>query len=226
MKEKLHILIVDDHTIVRDGLQALISAEATMEVVGVGADGVEAVEKARQLKPDVILLDLLMPRKDGVQATAEIRKENPAARILILTSYAEDHQVFSAIKAGAMGYLMKDTSAEELIQAIRDVAENRPALQPAIARKLMRDIQQQDGEAQSDNSLTEREIEILQMVAKGLTNQQIADALFLSERTVRTHITNILGKLRLDNRTQAALYALKEGIAHLPYTTDENSVES
>lgn len=226
MKEKLRILIVDDHTIVRDGLQALISAEATMEVVGVGADGVEAVEKARQLKPDVILLDLLMPRKDGVQATAEIRKENPTARILILTSYAEDHQVFSAIKAGAMGYLMKDTSAEELIQAIRDVAENRPALQPAIARKLMRDIQQQDGEAQSDNSLTEREIEILQMVAKGLTNQQIADALFLSERTVRTHITNILGKLRLDNRTQAALYALKEGIAHLPYTTDENSVES
>lgn len=226
MKEKLRILIVDDHTIVRDGLQALISAEATMEVVGVGADGVEAVEKARQLKPDVILLDLLMPRKDGVQATAEIRKENPAARILILTSYAEDHQVFSAIKAGAMGYLMKDTSAEELIQAIRDVAENRPALQPAIARKLMRDIQQQDGEAQSDNSLTEREIEILQMVAKGLTNQQIADTLFLSERTVRTHITNILAKLRLDNRTQAALYALKEGIAHLPYTTDgEENVE-
>lgn len=221
MNEIIRILIVDDHTIVRDGLQALINAETGMQVVGVGADGVEAVEQASLLKPDVILLDLIMPRKDGVQATAEIKKENPAARILILTSFAEDHQVFSAIKAGAMGYIMKDTSSDELIQAIQDVAQNRPALQPAIARKLMRDIQKQPGQVQADSSLTDREIEILQLVARGQTNQQIADELFLSERTVRTHITNILGKLRLDNRTQAALYALREGIAHLPYTTQE-----
>jgi len=219
MSEPIRILIVDDHTIVRDGLIALINAEPGMLVVGVGADGVEAVEKARALNPDVILLDLIMPRKDGVQATAEIKKENPAARILILTSFAEDHQVFSAIRAGAIGYLMKDTSSDDLIQAIRDVYQNRPALQPAIARKLMHDIQNQPDQAASENNLTDREIEILQMVAQGRTNQQIADALFLSERTVRTHITNILAKLRLENRTQAALYALRQGIAHLPYTT-------
>ncbi len=219
MTDPIRILIIDDHTIVRDGLQALINAEPGMHVVGVGADGVDAVEKAHELQPDVILLDLMMPRKDGVQATAEIKKANPAARILILTSFAEDHQVFSAVKAGAMGYLMKDTSSEELIQAILDVYQNKPALQPDIARQLMRDIQGKPGQSQSEGALTEREIEILQMVAQGRTNQQIADELFLSERTVRTHITNILAKLRLDNRTQAALYALREGIAHLPYTT-------
>lgn len=220
MTEIIRILIIDDHTIVRDGLQALINAEAGMQVIGVGSDGAEAVEKSRALNPDVILMDLIMPRKDGVQATTEIKKENPAARILILTSFDEDHQVFSAIKAGAMGYIMKDTSSDDLIQAIRDVYQNKPALQPAIARKLMRDIQKPAGQMQMDSSLTEREVEILQMVAQGQTNQQIADLLFLSERTVRTHITNILAKLRLDNRTQAALYALREGIAHLPYTTD------
>jgi two-component system, NarL family, response regulator LiaR len=221
MTETIRILIVDDHTIVRDGLQALLSAEPGMEVVGVGANGVEAVEKSRDLRPDIILLDLIMPRKDGVQATLEIKKENPNARILILTSFAEDHQVFSAVKAGAMGYVMKDTSSDDLIQAIRDVFQNKPALQPAIAHKLMRDIQKQPGQAQTEGSLTEREIEILQMVAQGQTNQQIADSLFLSERTVRTHITNILAKLRLDNRTQAALYALREGIAHLPYVAED-----
>lgn len=221
MNEEIRILIVDDHTIVRDGLQALINAEPGMQVVGVGADGEEAVEKARVLEPDVILLDLIMPRKDGVQATAEIKKQNPAARILILTSFAEDHQVFSAIKAGAIGYLMKDTSSDDLIQAIRDVYQNKPAMQPAIARKLMRDIQNPAGQAQSESTLTDREIEILQMVARGRTNQQIADELFLSERTVRTHITNILAKLHLENRTQAALYALRAGIAHLPYATGD-----
>ncbi|MBP1694577.1 MAG: putative NarL family two-component response regulator [Chloroflexi bacterium] len=223
--ELIRILIVDDHTIVRDGLQALISAEPGMQVIGVGSDGVEAVEKARALDPDVILLDLFMPRKDGVQATTEIKKNNSAARILILTSFAEDHQVFSAIKAGAMGYMMKDSSSDDLIQAIRDVYQNKPALQPAIARKLMRDIQGETALSQTEGALTEREIEILQMVAQGRTNQQIADELFLSERTVRTHITNILAKLRLENRTQAALYALREGIAHLPYTTDDSKKE-
>jgi len=222
MTETIRVLIVDDHTVVRDGLNALLSAEPGFEVVGSAADGIEAVALVQQLDPDVILLDLVMPRMDGVQATIEIKRTNPDARILVLTSFAENHQVFSAIKSGAIGYLMKDTSSEDLIQAIRDTYHNKPALQPEIARKLMRDIQSQVGQESLVNTLTEREIEILQQVALGKTNQEIAEELFLSERTVRTHITNILAKLRLSNRTQAALYALREGIAHMRYVKDEN----
>lgn len=222
MENNIRILIVDDHRVVRDGLMALLSAEPGMEVIGAAGDGAEAVELAEALKPEVILLDLVMPRMDGVQATLEIRRKNPEARILVLTSFAEDHQVFSAIKAGAMGYLMKDTSSEELIQAIRDTYHNKSALQPEIARKLMRDIQNQGEQDSSEHTLTEREKEILQEVAQGKTNQEIADKLVLSERTVRTHITNILAKLRLSNRTQAALYALREGIAHIDYTRSED----
>jgi len=222
MTEIIRVLIVDDHTVVRDGLNALLAAEPGMEVVGSAADGIEAVRLAQELNPDVILLDLVMPRMDGVQATIEIKRNTPDARILVLTSFAENHQVFSAIKSGAIGYMMKDTSSEELIQAIRDTYHNKPALQPEIARKLMRDIQNQAGQESLVNTLTEREIEILQQVALGKTNQEIADELFLSERTVRTHITNILAKLRLSNRTQAALYALREGIAHMRYVKDDN----
>lgn len=217
MSENIRVLVVDDHNVVRDGLIALLSAEPGMEIVGFGSDGIEAVELARELNPDVILLDLVMPRKDGVQAIQEIKLENPNARILVLTSFAENHQVFSAIKSGAIGYLMKDTSSEELIQAIRDTYQNKPALQPEIARQLMQDIQSQAEGIGSEESLTARETEILQQVALGKTNQEIADELVLSERTVRTHITNILAKLQLNNRTQAALYALREGIAHIDY---------
>ena len=221
MSANIRVLIVDDHTVVRDGLNALISAEAGMTVVGMAGDGLEAVRLAREVQPDVILLDLVMPKMDGVQVINEIRKENSKARILVLTSFAENHQVFSAIKSGAMGYLMKDSSSEELIQAIRDTYQDKPVLQPEIARKLMRDIQSHEPQSSLLSTLTEREIEILQYVALGKTNQEIADELFLSERTVRTHITNILGKLRLTNRTQAALYALREGIAHMRYTREE-----
>lgn len=221
MSEIIRVLVVDDHTVVRDGLNALLSAEEGMQVVGSAADGLEAVELAKRLEPDVILLDLVMPRMDGVQATLEIKKAYPEARVLVLTSFAENHMVFSAIKAGAIGYLMKDTSSDELVQAIRDTYDNRPALGPEIARKLMRDIQYQDQGQLPEDSLTEREKEILQQIALGKTNQQIADDLVLSERTVRTHVTNILGKLGLSNRTQAVLYALREGIAYIQYTRDE-----
>ena len=222
MEENIRVLIIDDHNVVLDGLIALLSAEPGMEVVGSGNDGIEAVEMARKLNPDVILLDLVMPRMDGVEAINAIRENDPEARILVLTSFAENHQVFSAIKSGATGYLMKSTSSEELIQAIRDTYRNKPALQPEIARKLMQDIQNQDGQIVQAPSLTEREIEILQQVALGKTNQEIADELVLSERTVRTHITNILAKLQLTNRTQAALFALREGIAHMRYVKDED----
>lgn len=221
MNRVIRVLIVDDHTVVRDGLNALLSAEPGMKVIGMAGDGQEAVRLAKELQPDVILLDLVMPKMDGVKATQEIKKVYPQARILMLTSFAENHQVFSAIKAGAIGYLMKDTSSDELIQAIRDTYENRPALGPDIARKLMMDIQNREGEKLDENGLTEREVEILQYMALGKTNQDIADELFLSERTVRTHVTNILAKLGLSNRTQAVLYALREGIAHIDYRRDD-----
>jgi NarL family two-component system response regulator LiaR len=216
MSEKIRVLIAEDHIVVRDGLKALLVAEG-IDVVGEAQDGVEAVALTQALQPDVVLLDLIMPRMDGVQATLEIKKALPETRILVLTSFSENHQIFSAIKAGATGYLMKDTSADELIQAIRDTFHNKPALQPQIARKLMEDIKNPSGH-EPENALTEREIEVLQELALGKTNKQIAEDLVLSERTVRTHITNILAKLRLSNRTQAVLYALREGIAHISYT--------
>jgi two-component system, NarL family, response regulator LiaR len=220
--DNIRVLIVDDHTVVRDGLRALISAEPGMEICGAAADGNEAVKLAAEFNPDVILLDLVMPRMDGVEATRLIRLHNPQARILVLTSFAEDHQVFSAVKAGAMGYLMKDTSSEELLLAIRNTYLNQPVMQPKIAMKLMGEIQSAGSSSDSDTSLTSREIEILKYVAMGKTNQEIADQLFLSERTVRTHLTNILAKLGLSNRTQAALFALRSGIAHIDYSLPDS----
>ena len=217
----IQILIVDDHAVVRDGLIALLSAEPGMVVVGSAGDGAEAIRLAAETNPDIILLDLVMPNVDGIQATRQIKKDNPEARILILTSFGEDHQVFAAVKAGAMGYLMKDTSSDELIVAVRDTFAGKPVMQPDIAQKLMREIQSQDEDGSPEDELTEREIEILQHLAQGKNNQQIADDLFLSERTVRTHITNILGKLELTNRTQAVLYALRAGIASIQYTRDD-----
>ena len=219
--EEIRILIVDDHTVVRDGLNALLSAERGMQVVGVAGDGDAAIQLVGELRPDIILLDLVMPRVDGVEATLQIKRDHPEVKILVLTSFGEDHQVFAAIKAGANGYLMKDTSTDELIQAVRDTISGVPVMQPEIAQKLIREIQSQDGLQDVENELTEREIEILQHLAQGKSNQQIADDLFLSERTVRTHITNILSKLGLKNRTQAVLYALREGIAHMQYTRDD-----
>lgn len=221
MSRPIRILIVDDHTVVRDGLNALLSAESGMKVVGEAANGLEAVKLAGETQPDVVLLDLVMPSMDGVQAAREIKKVYPAARILVLTSFAENHMVFSAIKAGASGYIMKDTSSDDLIQAIRDTYLGKAALGPDIARKLMEELQEGGAVDSRPNELTEREVEILQHMALGRTNQEIADELYLSERTVRTHVTNILAKLGLSNRTQAVLYALRQGIAHIDYRKDD-----
>jgi NarL family two-component system response regulator LiaR len=215
MAERIRILIVDDHAVVREGLRALIDARPDMELVGEAVDGVEAVQKARSLQPDVILLDLVMPRKGGIEAIDEIKEESPSARILVLTSFAEDDKVFPAIKAGALGYLLKDSSAQELLRAIRDVYQGEPTMHPTIARKLMRELQRPPDLPPTEDPLTEREVEVLRFVAQGLSNQEIADRFVISERTVRTHVTNILGKLHLANRTQAALYALREGLARL-----------
>jgi NarL family two-component system response regulator LiaR len=214
----IRVLIADDHAVVREGLRWLISTEPGIELVDEAVDGVEAVEKARSLKPDVILMDLVMPHKDGLQAIHEIVGERPEARILVLTSFAEDEKVFAAVKGGALGYLMKDSSPQELMQAIRDVHRGEPSMDPAIAQKLMRELQKSARAPElplTKEPLTEREVEVLKWVAQGLSNQEIADRLVVSERTVRSHVSNVLDKLHLANRTQAALYALREGLARL-----------
>ncbi len=213
MGETIRLLIADDHAIVREGLRALIGTEPGLELVAEAGDGVEAVSKAHALKPDVILLDMMMPRKDGLGAIEEIMREQPNARILVLTSFAEDDKVFPAIKAGALGYLLKDSSPQELLQAIRLVYQGEASLHPTIARKLMRELNQPANLPPTTDPLTEREVEVLRLVAQGLSNDDIAEKLVVSERTVRTHVSHILDKLHLANRTQMALYAIREGIA-------------
>ena len=209
----IRVLISDDHAIVREGLRSLLETEPGMELAGEAVDGGEAVAKARALRPDVILLDLMMPRMDGIEAIGEIKREQPDARILVLTSFAEDEKVFAAIKAGALGYLLKDSSPQELLQSIREVARGESSLHPTIARKVLRELSRPRDLPPTPEPLTARELEVLGLVAQGLSNQEIAGRLVLSERTVRTHVSQILTKLQLANRTQAALYALREGLA-------------
>ena len=212
--ETIRSVIADDHAVVRAGLRALIATEAGMTVVAEAADGQEAVTHALALKPDVILLDLLLPQMSGAEAISAIRHSWPDARILVLSSFADDERVFPALKAGALGYLLKDSSPHDLLQAIRDVAHGESALHPSIARKLVRQFSQPATPPPAHAVLTEREVEVLSQIARGRSNQQIADALYISERTVRTHVSSILEKLHLANRTQATLYALREGLVN------------
>ncbi len=184
-------------------------------MVGEAADGAAAVDKARELRPDVILMDLLMPRKSGVEAISDILRENPAARILVLTSFSEDNQAFPAIKAGAMGYVLKDSLPEDLVQAIRAVHRGEPSLHPTIARRLMQELGGVRPAPAPGDLLTERELEVLKLMARGLNNAEIADALVVSKRTVDSHTNSILAKLQVSNRTQAALYALRQGLVSL-----------
>ena len=211
----IRIIIVDDHAIVRKGIRALLSDVEDIEIIGEATDGQEAVDLARALQPDVILMDLVMPKMDGIEATAKIKAIQPDVRILALTSFAMDSKVFPAIKAGALGYFLKDSDPDDLVVAIRMVYRGEPSLHPEIARKVLHEISHPEHSSVTLDPLTEREHEVLCLVAKGLSNQEIADQLIITETTVRTHVTHILRKLHLANRVQAALYALREGMVPL-----------
>ena len=200
---------------VRTGIRHLLETESGIELVGEAANGREAVDAVNQSHPDVILLDLVMPELDGTGAIREIKAQNPDVRILVLTTFASDDKLYPAIKAGAMGYLLKDTEPEDLVRAIQQVHRGEYPLSPAIAQKVLREIARRAEEPLTSDPLTAREVEVLGLIARGLTNRQIADQLVISEATVRTHVGNILGKLHLATRTQAALYALREGLASL-----------
>jgi NarL family two-component system response regulator LiaR len=211
MPEAIRILICDDHAIIRIGLKYLISQNPDMKLAGEAKDGEEAVAMARKLKPDVIVMDLVMPHKNGIAAITEIKKETTETNILVFTSFSDDKHVISAIKAGATGYLLKDSSAAELMQAISDVCQGKSSLHPVIARKVIQELHQPSDFPPAEESLSEREIEVLKCVAQGFSNQEIARELKIKEGTVRIHVGHILNKLQLTNRTQAALYALRKG---------------
>jgi len=208
-------LIADDHPVVRTGIRHLLETEPGIELVGEVANGREAVGAVEQVRPDVILLDLVMPELDGIGAIREIKAHNPDVRILVLTTFASDDKLYPAIKAGAMGYFLKDTEPEDLVRAIEQVHRGEYPLSSTIAKKVLREIARRADEPLTTDPLTEREVEVLGLIARGMANRPIADQLAISEATVRTHVGNILGKLHLATRTQAALYALREGLASL-----------
>ena len=215
----IRVLITDDHAIVRKGIRALLATERDIEVIGEACDGTEAVAQALALSPDVILMDLVMPKLDGIEATRQITTKRPGARVLILTSFVADDKVFPAIKAGALGYLLKDSGPDQLVEAIHQVHRGEPSLDPTIARKVLSELSHPPKTPLTADPLTEREVGVLRLVAQGLCNKDIAEQLVITEMTVRTHVSNILGKLHLASRTQAALFALREGIASLDDAT-------
>jgi NarL family two-component system response regulator LiaR len=212
-RTRIRILIADDHAVVREGLRSFIQIKPDLDVVGEASNGVEVVEKAHTLRPDVILMDIVMPQQNGIEAIGQLAQEGCSARILVITSFAEDDQIFPAIKAGALGYLLKDSTPQELIQAIRNVYRGESALHPTIARKLIDELNREPDLPPTEGPLTERELEVLKLIAQGYSNREIGEQLGLSERTIGKYASNILDKLHLANRTQAALYALRRGIA-------------
>jgi NarL family two-component system response regulator LiaR len=214
-KDRIRVLVADDHAIVRKGICALLATEPGIEVVGEAQEGREAIAQARRLQPDVILMDLVMPTVDGLEATRCITAHQPEARVLVLTSFGGEEKIFPAIRAGARGYLLKDSEPEDLVQAIQQVYRGRSSLHPAVASKLLREISEAPDRAQAVDPLTVREVDVLRLVASGYSNRRIAEMLGIGEATVRTHVSNVLAKLHLDSRTQAALYALRQGLASL-----------
>jgi NarL family two-component system response regulator LiaR len=216
--DHIRVLVADDHAIVRKGICALLATEEGIEVVGEAADGQRAIEQVAHLRPDVVLMDLVMPGVDGLAATRRISSDWPETRILVLTSFAGVDKIMPAIKAGALGYLLKDSDPEVLVDSIRQVYCGNSSLHPSVARALLQEVAHpSDAAADSrlTEALTEREAEVLRFVARGWCNQEIADVLTISEATVRAHVSHILAKLDLASRTQAAIYALRMGWASL-----------
>lgn len=216
----IRIVIVDDHAVVRQGLRFLLEQQADMQVVGEGENGEQAIRLVEELLPDVLLLDLLMPKMDGVTAVREIIRLAPITRIIILTSYFEDDQIFSVIKAGALSYLLKDTRPAELVAAVQAAARGESILHPVVAARVLREMQSQ---GQSPlNELTPRELDVLARIARGRSNHEIAVELTIGEQTVKTHVSNILSKLHLADRTQAAIYALQKRLVPLDEALDQS----
>lgn len=214
--DKIKIIIADDHPLVREGIRAFIATKDGFEIIGEAENGEQAVQLALTLKPDVILMDLVMPVKDGLEAIREIKEKDPGARILVITSFAEDDKVFPAIKAGASGYLLKDSNPQQLLKSIQDVYNGVSSLHPLIASKVLNELNKANTPPPAEEEqLSSREIAVLKLIAQGLSNHELAEQLHISENTVRSHISNILVKLHLANRTQATLYALREGLASL-----------
>lgn len=211
----IRVLIADDHAIVRKGIRAVLALEPDIVIVGETADGKQTVEQAQALQPDIVLMDLAMPVMDGLEAIRQISARNPGVRVLVLTSFATDDKVFPAMKAGALGYLLKGSDSDDLVEAIRQVHRGESSLHPTIARMVLKELNRGSEQPPASIPLTEREVEVVRLLAQGLTNREISAQLVVSEATVHTHVSNILSKLHLATRTQAALYALREGIASL-----------
>jgi two-component system, NarL family, response regulator LiaR len=218
--QPIQVLIVDDHAMVRKGMKALLSEYPDINVVGEAANGAKAIELVDRLDPDVVLMDLAMPVMDGIEATRRIIEAHPDGRIIVLTSYSGDEKLFPAIKAGALGYLVKDAQPEELVQSIRNVHLGEPSINPSIAWNLLRKMSGVETARQTNEELSDREIEILKLLTRGKTDQEIAKQLVLTDVTIRTHVRRILTKLGLKNRVQAALYGIRSGIASSDETLD------
>lgn len=211
MTRRIRVLIVDDHAVVREGLNLFLGDEPEIEVIGEAADGIEAVEAVRELNPDVVLMDVIMPNRTGIEALREIMLEDPGRRVIMLTTFAEEAQVHDAIQAGAIGYLMKDVTRADLLSAIRAAAAGKPTLHPEAQSKLMRKITTPPAETPLD-TLTDREMDVLRLIARGRSNKAIASTLFLSVGTVKGYVSSILTKLDVNDRTQAALFAVRNGL--------------
>jgi len=208
----IRILIADDHAVVRQGLKMFLGLDPEIEILGEAGDGKKAIEMARQLLPDIVLMDLLMPVLGGVEATAIIRREMPDVEVIALTSVLEDKSVVDAVRAGAIGYLLKDTESDDLIRAIKAAAAGQVQLSPKAAARLMREVRTPD----NPETLTDRETDVLRLLAMGQSNKEIAQTLSIGEKTVKTHVSNVLAKLSVTSRTQAALYAVRIGLVEAP----------